>query len=73
MALEADGSVYAWGSNGSGQIGDGTTDTRTTPVHSEIPTGVRIVGISEGGSFSLALGADGKIYGWGTDDNGQLG
>jgi len=33
LAIREDGSLWGWGSNGAGQIGDGTTETRNTPVH----------------------------------------
>jgi alpha-tubulin suppressor-like RCC1 family protein len=63
LALLKDGTVYAWGDNRSGQLGDGTTTDRDRPV---LVPGVReAVGITSGGGFSLALLADGTVMQWG--------
>ena len=68
LALKSDGTVWAWGQNNSGQLGDGTTTPRSLPV---LVTGlVDIVGIAGGTGFSLAFKADGSVYAWG---NGSLG
>jgi alpha-tubulin suppressor-like RCC1 family protein len=63
--------VWGWGNNEDGQLGDGTLTGHSTP---ERVTGlpVSIAGISVGGQFAEVLGTDGSVWGWGTDDVGQL-
>ncbi len=71
MALKSDGTVWAWGYNGHGQLGDGTTDRRITPVQvSEISD---VTAIDCGYGQSLALNSDGTVWAWGENDYGQLG
>jgi alpha-tubulin suppressor-like RCC1 family protein len=70
LALLRDGTVRAWGTNRSGQLGDGTTITRKTPVP---VVGVRnAVAIAADGGISAALLADGRVMTWG-DGNSALG
>ncbi|REE99718.1 alpha-tubulin suppressor-like RCC1 family protein [Thermomonospora umbrina] len=71
VAVKADGTVWAWGQNSAGQLGDGTTTGRTTPVQVAGLTGV--VAVAAGGDFSLALKSDGTVWGWGGNGSGQLG
>ena len=71
LALKSDGTAWAWGDNDNGQLGDGTTDQRLTPV--QVDTSELFVSISAGGFHSLALKADGTVWGWGNNDYGQLG
>ncbi|BDR52142.1 hypothetical protein KIM372_00490 [Bombiscardovia nodaiensis] len=84
LALGDDGNAYSWGENQYGQLGDGTTTQRLTPVRVQIPSGVKFTQISAGGSeddnldwrsghHSLAIGTDGHIYSWGRNNRGQLG
>jgi alpha-tubulin suppressor-like RCC1 family protein len=76
LALGSDGKVYAWGGNASGQLGDGTTSDRSRAVvvgGGDIPVGVSLQQVSAGGSHSLGLGSDGKVYAWGANGYGQLG
>ena len=73
LALAADGTLYAWGENADGQLGDGTYTDRSAPVAVTMPAGVRFVQVSAGNAYSLALAADGTLYGWGRNGNGQLG
>ncbi len=72
LALGSDGNAYAWGYNNYGQLGDGTTTTRYTPVRVKQPEGAPVdftyVQISAGGLHSLALGSDGNVYTWGSND-----
>jgi alpha-tubulin suppressor-like RCC1 family protein len=71
LALRFDGTVFAWGRNTSGQLGDGSTTGRTTPVQVPGLTGVTRVVSSFG--FSLALRSDGTVWAWGTNVDGELG
>ena len=68
----APSSWYCWGSNGSGQLGDGTTIARTTPV--AIAGGVGFAnGVSAGGQHTCGLTDADAAHCWGLNDNGQLG
>jgi alpha-tubulin suppressor-like RCC1 family protein len=74
LALTDDGTIYAWGYNKDGEVGDGTTTAgRPIPVRVNLPTGARAVQIAAGGYFSMALTATGAVYAWGWNDFGQLG
>ncbi|NBP25564.1 MAG: hypothetical protein EBU81_13655, partial [Proteobacteria bacterium] len=76
VALGSDGKLYAWGANGNGQLGDGTTSDRSRAVAvatGAMPSGVSLQQVSAGGSHSLGLGSDGKVYAWGANEYGQLG
>jgi alpha-tubulin suppressor-like RCC1 family protein len=76
LALRADGTVWAWGANDEGQVGDGTTADRHTPV---AVLGVEdralsgIIAIVAGSAYSVALRADGTVWAWGANGQGQLG
>lgn len=78
VALAADGTVYAAGYNNYGQLGTGATTASSVfaPVSfvGVLPEGVKIVDIAAGeSSFTLALADNGGVYGWGYNNNGQLG
>lgn len=78
LALTADGKVYGWGWNSSGQTGRGTVGSIEY-----LPAAVKlafddseltgIVAISAGYNFAFALSADGRVYAWGNNSHGQLG
>jgi alpha-tubulin suppressor-like RCC1 family protein len=72
LALTNAGQVYAWGANGSGQLGLGYTST-TSPTPTLIPGLTGITGIAAGESHSLAWTATGELYAWGNNGNGRLG
>ena len=70
-AENAPGTVYAWGWNVHGGLGDGTTKNRGTPVQ---VSGLTAVTAIAGGGFSgYALDADGTVHAWGANGNGELG
>jgi uncharacterized repeat protein (TIGR01451 family) len=65
------GTVWAWGNNGSGQLGDGTFINHSI---AEPVSGISsITAVAAGGSHSLALKSDGTVWAWGANFNGQLG
>ena len=66
-----DGSVWTWGANDRGQIGDGTGLSALTPT--QVPGLAGIVGVASGDDHVLALGSDGTVWAWGTNDVGQVG
>ena len=71
LALKSDGTVWAWGYNGYGALGDGTTTNRTSPV--QVAGLTNVIAIAAGGYHSLALRSDGTVWAWGYDGQGQLG
>ena len=66
-----DGSMYGAGRNQVGQLGDGSTATRSTP--SSITTSGVVESVSCGGYFSHCLKSDGSVWGWGQGAWGMLG
>src|SRR5205807_1515756 len=71
LAIGAGGSVWAWGDNANGQLGDGTTTTRLTPV--QVPGLTGVTQVSGGELYSLALRSDGTVWAWGDNSAGELG
>ncbi len=76
-ALIADGTARCWGSNRSGQLGDGTTGNGTSNSDRLLPTAVtgltNAVAIAAGADHTCALIADGTARCWGSNRSGQLG
>ncbi|MCM1123791.1 MAG: InlB B-repeat-containing protein [Eubacterium sp.] len=68
-AVKEDGSLWMWGSNGYGQLGNGTTESSTVPI--KIMENVRFV--STGYDHSAAIKEDGSLWMWGSNGYGQLG
>ncbi len=71
LALKGDGRVWAWGDNSLGQLGDGATINRLTPV--AVSGLSNVTAIAADGSHSLALTRDGRLWAWGYNGSGQLG
>jgi alpha-tubulin suppressor-like RCC1 family protein len=73
LALAEDGSVWAWGNNGSGQLGTGDRLNRSAPVRISALDARGIVALGAGMTHSLARGADGVLWVWGANEAGQVG
>ena len=71
--LTADGTAYCWGSNTSGQLGDGSGAQQGTPV--PVASGLRFTTIHAGGggAHTCGLTSTGAVYCWGANNTGQLG
>jgi alpha-tubulin suppressor-like RCC1 family protein len=72
LALQTNGSVWAFGADSSGQVGNGTTGSVVTPPV-QLTTLQGIVAIAAGTNHSLALDNTGKVWAWGSNTYGQLG
>ncbi|WP_158501715.1 MopE-related protein [Vitiosangium sp. GDMCC 1.1324] len=71
LVLRTDGSVWAWGQNSFGQLGNGTLTLSPVPLR---VTGLPVIkAIAAGRNHSLALGVDGSVWAWGQNASGQLG
>lgn len=76
LAIKPDGTVWAWGTNTNGQLGNGTTTNSSTPVEVQNINGGYLSGataVAAGASHSLALLSDGTVWAWGLNSSGQLG
>jgi len=74
LALSTGGRVLAWGANGFGQLGDGSTTSRSVPGWVKLPKGTtRIRAVAASVEDGMALTAAGRILAWGRNDFGQLG
>ena len=70
LALKTDGTLWAWGRNEAGQVGDGSTTQRTAPVQVGVATWTSV---AAGHVHSVALKTDGTLWVWGDNAYGQLG
>ena len=71
LALKRDGSVWAWGNNWDGQLGNGTA-AHWSATPAPVPGLTQIAGISSS-AHQLAVKQDGTVWAWGANSNGQLG
>ena len=71
IALTVDGTVWAWGFNSSGQLGNNSTTVSLVPV--PVAGLGNVVAVSGGQNHTLALKADGTVWSWGANSWGQLG
>ncbi len=82
-AVGSDGRLYAWGAAGSGQLGNGTMGSQAcqdgndtcepVPVSVQFPPGIQATAVAAGDTSTYAIGSDGRVYSWGSDENGSLG
>ncbi|MEY2564930.1 MAG: large repetitive protein [Verrucomicrobiota bacterium] len=76
VAVKSDGTVWAWGSNASGQIGIGSTTNQKFAVQVKLTGGAALTGVIDiacGSNHAIALKSDGTVWTWGSNTNGQLG
>ncbi len=73
LALTSSGTVFAWGYNVDGELGDGTKTNSDVPVQVKLPTGTRVIAVAAGGYDSLALTSTGAVLAWGYNTDGELG
>jgi len=77
LVLKADGTVWATGLNNYGQLGNGTTENTNTFQQVKLNENgdylENIVSIAAGYTASYAVTAEGEVYGWGRNDDGELG
>jgi alpha-tubulin suppressor-like RCC1 family protein len=73
VALRADNTLWAWGSNANGRTGLGAIGGNTTASPTQVQPGTTWRAVSAGGSHTMAIAADGSLWGWGANASGQLG
>ena len=71
VVVKNDGTVWTWGRNNFGQLGDGTTIDRNTPV--KVSTLTNVIAVAGGDLHTVALREDGTVWAWGLNSNGFLG
>ncbi|RPH48978.1 MAG: RCC1 repeat- and reductase domain-containing protein, partial [Planctomycetota bacterium] len=68
-----DGTLWAWGSNSFGQVGNGLAGSTPVTRPVQVKGLTSVVAAASGGNFGLALRSDGTVWGWGNNNSGQLG
>ena len=71
-AIKTDGTLWTWGHNNYGQLGDNTIDNKSSPVQT-IAGGTNWKQVSSGWFHTSAIKTDGTLWMWGLNNNGQLG
>ena len=72
IGLKTDGTMWTWGANANGQLGDNTTVSKSSPVQA-VTFGSNWVTAAAGLNFSAAIKNDGTLWLWGANTSGQLG
>ena len=71
-AIKTDGTLWLWGNNGSGRLGDNTITARSSPVQT-VSGGTNWRSVSLGDQHSAAIKTDGTLWLWGSGTSGRLG
>jgi len=71
VALDQNNTVWTWGDNGDGQIGNGITSTEGISLPFHVPNLSNVIGISAGDGSTVVLTADGHVWEWGTLRHGD--
>lgn len=73
IALDSDGTAYSWGGNMYGQLGNGSSTSRSTPGLVTVPADVKFTYVAAGHRHALAVDREGKVWTWGSDQGGRCG
>lgn len=73
LVMLSDGSLRSWGDDQSGQLGNGGTETQSSPIEFAPPAGVTYASLASGASTSYAVSTTGNVYSWGGSFSGQIG
>ncbi|HEY1640473.1 MAG TPA: hypothetical protein VGG35_07290 [Streptosporangiaceae bacterium] len=73
LALTRGGAVLAWGDNTLGELGNGSTTSRRTPVRVKLPHGTKVRAMAAGKFFGMVWAGGRRILTWGDNGAGQLG
>ena len=72
-AVKADGTLWCWGKNDDGRVGDGSTNLRRLPFSLPLPSGLKATSVVAGATHTCALYSDSSVRCWGSGLLGQLG
>jgi alpha-tubulin suppressor-like RCC1 family protein len=73
LALDINGDVWSWGSESSGELGNGSFNTQNVDPPVKVSGISNIIQVATGGNNSMALDKDGFVWAWGENSRGQLG
>ena len=71
LAVDDSGTVYAWGHNAYGELGDVTCDNKSEPVKIEVPG--KVIQVAAGNELTFAVCKNGDLYAWGNNESYQMG
>jgi len=73
LAIRTDGSLWGWGANHNGQLGNGTATERGEGISTPIKIMENVIYVSAGSHHSMAIQTDGSLWAWGVNYAGWLG
>jgi alpha-tubulin suppressor-like RCC1 family protein len=73
VALKSDGTVWAWGRNDRGEVGNGITTTKGITMPAQVGGLSNMIAVSGGDCHTAALKSDGTVWTWGCNERGELG
>jgi len=73
VGIKTDGSLWAWGMNNRGQLGDNTTNDRNVPTKVSVSGVATWAFVSAGSSYTMGIKTDGSLWGWGFNGSYRLG
>jgi len=73
LAIKTDGTLWAWGLNNAGQVGNNSVSNRSSPVQVGSSTTWSQINTGPGSTLSLSTKTDGTLWSWGSNFTGQLG